>query len=278
MDLKRPRKLDLNKPLLSTKKLSIVVSGTSCASTSVGKTVKNNTCYEERVPFSWERTAGKPKDVAGDHNEEETPRLRLPPCLWHPPNEEPISDNEADKGNDHHEDQDGCVEDVEDDNDVDEMFESDLLSDAMEVVSLSDALDIVQKTERARRKSANEGLRLKLEEDSNNNNGNESPNYLIKRFLPDATALAASSTLHLSKNMIMENKICDSSGSYLDAYVTTPKGCGLEVLFPWRLKHKLCAMKSPVLPCSSISMQKQQHQNRRKGRGSDHKQCTNYKV
>ncbi|XP_028764477.1 uncharacterized protein LOC114722577 [Neltuma alba] len=259
MDLRRPRKLDLNKPLLSTKRLSIVVGDTSCSSTSLGKTVQNNTS-EERVPFSWEKSPGKPKNV-DDNNEEETPRLRLPPCLWHPPNQEPGAD-EADKGEDHHQDE-GRVVDDDEDEDEDEKFDSDVLSDAMEVFSLSEALDIVQKSERVRRKSANEGLRLKLEEDSNN--GNESPNYLIKRFLPDATALAASSTLHFSKSM-MDNKICDSSGSYLEAYVASPKGCGLEVLFPWRLKHKLCAMKSPVLPCSSTRMQKQ-HQNRRKIKG-----------
>ncbi|XP_054779695.1 uncharacterized protein LOC129287528 [Prosopis cineraria] len=268
MDVKRPRKLDLNKPLLSTKRLSIVVADTSCSSTSVGKTVQNNTS-EERVPFSWEKAAGKPKD-ADDHNEEETPRLRLPPCLWHSPNQEPEAD-EADMGDDHHRDE-GCVDDGSSGGggDDEEKFDSDFLSDAMEVFSLSEALDIVQKSEKARRKSANEGLRLRLEEESNN--GNESPNYLIKRFLPDATALAASSTLHFSKSM-MDKKICDSSSSYLEAYVASPKGCGLEVLFPWRLKHKLCAMKSPVLPCSGTSMQKQ-HQNRRKVRRSAHKDCT----
>ncbi|KAI9077764.1 hypothetical protein K1719_040250 [Acacia pycnantha] len=264
MDLKRPRKLDLNKPLMSTKRLSIVVAHTSCSSTSLGKkTVQNNTSVEEeRVPFSWEKAAGKPKDVGDYHNEEETPRLRPPPCLWYPPNQEPEAENESDKA---------CVA-ADDDDEDDEKFDSGVLTDAMEVFSLSDALDIVQKSERARRRSANEGLRLKLEEDSNNNNGNESPNYLIKRFLPDATALAASSTLHFPES-ITDNKICDSSGSFVGAYVDSPKGCGLEVLFPWRLKHKLCAMKSPVLPCSSISMQKQ-HQNRAKNRGSAHKHCT----
>lgn len=262
MDLKRPRKLDFNKPLLSTKRLSIVVADTSCSNYN---SVKNTS--DERVPFSWEKSAGKPKDVrrvSHDRNEEETPRLRLPPCLWHhQPNKEAYVDNNGDDvdDGDDGDDGDGDGNDlaVSHGNYDDEKFDSDVLSDAMEVFSLSEALDIVQKSENARRESRNEGLILKLQEESNN--GSHSPSYLIKRFLPDATALAASSALQFSNN-----KICDSSNGYLDAYVaSSPKGCGLEALFPWRLKHKLCALKSPILPCSSATnMQKQQNSSEQK--------------
>lgn len=253
MDLKCPRKLDFNKPLLSTKRLNIVVSDR----------VQNT--RDERVPFSWEKSAGTPKYV--HHDEEETPRLRPPPCLWNQENKELSADLHEAYGDD--DDDDLAAYDDDDDSDDNEKFNSDFLSDAMEVFSLSEALDIVQKTEKVRRKSRNEGLILKLAEDANNHNGNQSPNYLIKRFLPDATALAASSALEFSKPMMMmdNNKVCDSSSSaYLEAssYVaSSPKGCGLEILFPWRLKHKLCAMKNPILPCSSSTTMQKQHEHKK---------------
>lgn len=270
MDLKRPRKLNLNAPLLSTRRLgfSVVAADTSCSSNSLC-TVQN---AGERVPFSWEQAPGKPKDVILERNDStqdcDTPRPTLPPCLWHQTKEA----SEAEVHDSNH-----AFHDQDDDDNKDDVF-----SDAMDVFSLSEALDIVQKkSENVHSdKNKNDGLRLKLAE----SNGYQSPTYMINRFLPDATALAASSALHFPCNL--DKRVCDTcsyhecyiSGSSRHSYASnSPKGCGLEVLFPWRMKHKLCAMKNPVLPCST-NLQKHQHSSKqKKHRSSAHMPCTNVK-
>ena len=61
----------------------------------------------------------------------------------------------------------------------------------MEVLSQSEALEIVQQSE-SNHSGINDGFRLKLAE----SNGDQSPTYMINRFLPDATALAVSSAVH----------------------------------------------------------------------------------
>ncbi|XP_057745446.1 uncharacterized protein LOC130963335 [Arachis stenosperma] len=230
MDLlkqQRPRKLNLNAPLLSTKRY--------CFSSPSDN---NSLCAGAGVPFSWEQAPGKPKhNDKNDYAEAgDTPRPRLPPPV-------------ANVSND----------------DDDEVY-----SDAMDVFSLSEALDIVQKkSEKARynnNSNTNEGLlRLKIQE----SDGYQSPTYMINRFLPDATALAASSALHFPSNC--DEKGCETcsyqecclsparssavrndnynDNAYSYSYSYSPKSCycGLEVLLPWRVKHKLCSMKSPVL-------------------------------
>ncbi|KAK7260010.1 hypothetical protein RIF29_25698 [Crotalaria pallida] len=267
MDLKRPRKLNLNAPLLSTRRPGFsVVADASCSSNSLG--IVQNT--DERVPFSWEQVPGKPKDIIIDSSncieDRGTPRPTLPPCLWHPANKT----SEADVGNSDH-----AFHDQDDD------YKDDIFSDAMDVFSLSEALDIVQKkSENVHQSDKNDGLRLKLAE----SDGYQSPTYMINRFLPDATALAASSALHFPSN----SEVCDTcsypecylSGSARhSSYASSPKGCGLELLFPWRMKHKLCAMKSPVLPCSTTNLQKHhQHSSKhKKHRSLTHMPCTNVK-
>jgi len=247
MDRKRPRKLDLNAPLLSTRRS--VVGDSSYYSTSSVSAIQNTS---ERVPFSWEKAPGKPKVTERNSNAQDggTPRLRLPPSKW-------LLSKEASET------------DVDDANDA--------FSDAMDVFSLSEALDYVQRKSENVHSEKNEGLRLKLAE----SNGYQSPTYMINRFLPDATALAASSALHFSGNF--EDKDCDTCGSYPQcytrhSYASSPKGCGLELLFPWRVKHKLCAMESPVLPCST-NLHKHQRSSKQKKHGSsiNYIPCTNVK-
>ena len=53
---KRHRKLNLNAPIMSTRRFGSVVADTS---SSLG-TFQNTS---ERVPFSWEKEPGKPKDT-----------------------------------------------------------------------------------------------------------------------------------------------------------------------------------------------------------------------
>lgn len=261
MDLKRPRKLNLNAPLLSTRRLgSSVVGDISCSSYSVGAV--QNAC--ERVPFSWEKAPGKPKYAERSDNTEDdsTPRLRLPPRHWLPP-------NEARKANADH-----GGGDCDNNENSDDVF-----SDAMDVFSLSEAIDIVQKKAENANSDNNDRLRLKLAE----SNGYQSPTYMINRFLPDATALAASSALHFSSDF--EHNVCDTC-SYPECYMkgskrhsyASSKGCGLELLFPWRIKHKLCALESPVLPCSTnMHKQHQRSSKQKKHRSSTYIPCTNVK-
>ncbi|KAK7390329.1 hypothetical protein VNO78_25632 [Psophocarpus tetragonolobus] len=268
MDRKRPRKLNLNAPLLSTRRFgSPVVVDTSCSSNLA---VANQNA-SERVPFSWEQAPGKPKDTerSDSNQDEDTPRLRLPPSHWFPPKEAAKADVH-DGGDAFHEQGDGSC-DGNDDKD-------DFFSDAMDVFSLSEALDYVQKKSENTHSDKNDGLRLKLAE----SNGYQSPTYMINRFLPDATALAASSVVHFPTNF--EENVCDTcypecyiSGSTRHSYASSPKGCGLEILFPWRMKHKLCAIESPVLPCSTNLRKHRRSSKQKKHSSSTYIPCTNMK-
>lgn len=242
MDFKRHRKLNLNAPILSTRRLSSVVAAdTSYSSSSLG-TIQNTT--SERVPFSWEKEAGKPK-----YMERSVPEL--PSCHWFPSNETPESD--ADN--------------------VDDFF-----SDAMDdVFSLSEALDIVQKRTEKENSENNDGLKLKLAE----SNGYQSPTYMINRFLPDATALAASSSALNFPTNFEENvwDTCSYSARHsCDSSSLSPKGCGLDLLFPW-MKHKFCAVESPVTPCSTNLQKHQRDSKQKKHRrsSSSYIPCTNVK-
>ncbi|MED6209376.1 hypothetical protein PIB30_054031, partial [Stylosanthes scabra] len=114
--------------------------------------------------------------------------------------------------------------------------------------------------------SSNGVLRLKLSE--SNDNADQCSSYMINRFLPDATALAASSSAHFANNGFSK-KGCDSRHSYASS---SPKGCNsLQVLFPWRLKHKICSIKSPVMTCSTNVQNHQQSLRKKKHCPSLHK-------
>ncbi|WJX42935.1 hypothetical protein P8452_30108 [Trifolium repens] len=262
---KRHRKLNLNAPIMSTRRFGSVFADTS--SSSLGGTFQNTS---RRVPFSWEKEPGKPKDCS-----------KLPPChRWFPRKE---SADQPDVGNDY-----------DDRDDIDN--KDDIFSDAMDdVFSLSEALDIVQRKSEKAHSDNNDGLKLKLAECS----GYQSPTYLINRFLPDATALAASSSA-LNFHSDYEENICNTcsypecylseSGRHSHSYAyasgsssTSPKGCGLEVLFPWRnMKHKFCSIESPVLPCSATTNLQKHQRNLRESKQKKHQSsayipCTNVK-
>ncbi|XP_004506820.1 uncharacterized protein [Cicer arietinum] len=215
---KRHRKLNLNAPIMSTRRIG---SGAADTSSSLGK-VQNTS---QRVPFSWEKEPGKPKDL-------EMNGLELPPschccflrkeqcCLSYFPRKELDDQSYI-----------GYCCDEEDD-----------------VFSLSEALDIVQRKSEC---DNNNGLKLKLAEC----NGYQSPTYLINRFLPDATALAASSVLHFTNNF--KEKVCDSSYAYGSS--SSPKGCGLEDFLPrLTMKHNQQNFKqkkyrsSVYIPCTNV--------------------------
>lgn len=112
-------------------------------------------------------------------------------------------------------------------------------SDAMETFSLSAAIDMVESAEMEKR---NGNMLNGMELDSG---GNQSPSFIIQRFLSDAKALAVSSGLPIPKNVSDQRKPQMINGE--------PKGCGLGLdgLLPWRTKQKQkqkppCGVKSPV--------------------------------
>nr|XP_043637483.1 uncharacterized protein LOC122608438 [Erigeron canadensis] len=196
---KDPRKLNLDAPLLSTRR----PNGPNNQSLSrVGSWDSRN-----RVPFSWEQSAGKPKDTGStrDVDEFHVPPPRLPPGRKLPENEYDGDDD---------------------------------FSDAIDTFSLSAAIDIVESAEMAKRNgNMLDGVSL-------DSGGNQSPTFIIQRFLSDAKALAISSGLPIPKN------ISNQTEKYQPRMINTaPKGCGLGInsLFPWRTKNKVpCSVKSPV--------------------------------
>ncbi|KAA0037732.1 hypothetical protein IC582_019988 [Cucumis melo] len=261
------RKLNFNAPLLTTRRPAANVD---LDRVSVSGSVRISlSTTSDRVPFCWEQAPGKPKEYAerchdsADHGgDATTPRPTLPPGWWRPPVQTRRNSRHL-HCNDGHRCDDNV--DVDDNNDENSSGSGYVLSDVMDVFSLSEAIDIVEKAEKARKFSDELNLKeLKLheeeeeEEERNNGNYNRSSNFMIERFLPDATALAASSVL---------NRHAFSPQRVAKRPFSPPKGCGLDVLFPWRIKHhhQLCGVKSPVrdggrsLGSKSSAKQKKHH-------------------
>ncbi|KAI3759901.1 hypothetical protein L1987_50286 [Smallanthus sonchifolius] len=185
-------KLNLDAPFLSTRRPN--------AST----THPNSRPPSNRVPFSWELSAGKPKHTGTQSSHD---HVQVPP----PPGRKLVEkENEYDGDDD--------------------------FSDAMDTFSLSAAIDMVESAEMAKR---NGNMLDGMELDSG---GNQSPTFIIQRFLWDAKALAVSSGLPIPNNISNQRSQMINS---------SPKGCGLGLdgLFAWRTKHKRkppCGVKSPV--------------------------------
>ncbi|CAK9183122.1 unnamed protein product [Ilex paraguariensis] len=227
MDMRFPRKLDFNAPFLSTRRPNCVTIGDM----SNSNTQSARRDGSSRVPFSWEQIPGKPKET--DTNDTVVPPPKLPPGRWHPPKEATSEENgESDRG---HQD-DGCG-DI-DDNDNDDVF-----TDANEKFSLSDV-----GAETTDKDNVLRAANLHIESWCSQ----KKPNFMIQRFIPDAKALAASSALTFSKNV---NKKLPISCTVAEGCVSravrqsysSPKGCGLDIFFPWRIKHtRPCGVKSPI--------------------------------
>ncbi|XP_023545068.1 uncharacterized protein LOC111804477 [Cucurbita pepo subsp. pepo] len=213
------RKLNFNAPLLTTRR--------PAANVGIGRLSISGSTTSDRVPFCWEQAPGKPKDyVERCHDvvydsSATTPRPTLPPRWWRPPiqTKENTRRSESD----------------------DNLSESDyVLSDVVDVFSLSEAIDIVEKAEKDLKLNELNLYREKEEEEEGKNvSCKRSSNFMIERFLPDATALAASSVL---------NRHAFSPQRVGGRPFSPPKGCGLDMLFPWRIKHhhRLCGVRSPV--------------------------------
>ncbi|KAJ8898941.1 hypothetical protein K2173_008437 [Erythroxylum novogranatense] len=221
-------KLHFNLPLLSIRR--------RCPSEDQGRSATTDS--HSAIPFCWEQSPGKPKEfvITKEFHTGDTPRPKPPPCRWHLQKEKTKPDDQEHPVNVPEPD-DGCDADVEED---------DVFSDAVEVLSLTEAIDIVQKAE-------DDLDRLNLE--SGEVSDCDSPNFMMRRFLPDATALASASILEASKNI---NKTLPyNSCKFLDEFdhgkagglhssESSPKGCGLEIFLPWRTKHRICGLKSSL--------------------------------
>lgn len=234
-------KLNFNAPLLSTRHPGGFPLVGIPRSYSQGTSRDTST----RVPFSWEQAPGKPKDTRRFEPDEDEdlppPPPGLPPGRWNPPKE----DSEEENYQHYDDNDDGFDADV------------DLFSDAIDMFSLSDALDHI--VEAAEKVHGLDGLKLGALE----SRGRSSPNFIIQRFLPAAQALAASSALNSSRNLNRrvphssshpEDCLTQQGGRSCSSSSSSPRGCGLEFFFPWRMKHKLCGVKSPVRHCPTPSM------------------------
>ncbi|GMJ08406.1 hypothetical protein like AT3G51760 [Hibiscus trionum] len=241
MERKRPRKLNLYAPLLSTRRhLSDEVS---CTNTLAGYKDSSN-----GIPFCWEQAPGKPKNADRSNNadEAETPRPKPPPGRWLPPKKE----TNGNYYHNHDHNDEGC--------------DADVFSDAVEVLSLTEAIDMVEKTEKFHGSTRDlDGFSLAM---SLEHSDCPSPSFIIERFLPDAiaVALAASSALNMSKTKLpylcnyTDQSPCVSQAVIKRSSLSSPKGCGLEMLLPWRMKHKLCSVRNPIKEKSSNIVQPKQ--------------------
>ncbi|XP_021744879.1 uncharacterized protein LOC110710847 [Chenopodium quinoa] len=254
IDTKRPRRLDLNAPLLSTRRSNFTPATVRDMRSSLELSRTGSLRgFSNRVPFSWEQSPGKPKyAITSDHNGVEEgnkvlPLPKPPPIRWQ--EDEPTLTNhkDGDKG-DYGE---GIADNVDKKkNNNDNNDDGGSFSDAIDLFSLAESLTTSE--------------RLDLESDFNGDNGSLSPNFMIQRFLPAATALAASSLSALAANKDKNNHpssdkkymgVLSNSNHFRDgscvprvageAYSST-KGCGFQIFFPWRAKHRLCGVKSPV--------------------------------
>ncbi|KAA8517738.1 hypothetical protein F0562_015203 [Nyssa sinensis] len=254
MDKKCPRKLDFNLPLLSTRHPNGITSVEMSNTNSLGV----SSDVSDRIPFSWELSPGKPKDMdTNDTDDMVVPPPKPPPGWRHPPIEATKVDHDGDDGCDGDVDDGGGDDDDDDDSD-------DFFSYAIDMLSLYESMDVVDRAKTVN--GLGGGLNLEREECS----GNQSPNFMIQRFLPDATALAAASALAVSRNL---NRQLGRSSNYQEGYVSRTvgqsdssslKGCGFDIFFPWSMKCKPCGVKSPVSRQASLNVKHQQWSTKRK--------------
>lgn len=204
-----PRKLDLNAPFLSTRRIELPRLSTRRPSW--------DTC--NRVPFSWEQTPGKPKGGLKTFDEEHIDVLppKLPPCRWHPPAELAVDTRKDSNVGDTNNDQDRRLNEGD-------------FSDAIDIFSLSESVDFFD--------------RNVDDFDTRESSATQSPSFIIQRYLSDAKALAAASSAVIPAST---SNNYHSSRTVGQSY-SSPKSCGLDIFFPWRMKHKLCGVKTPVNP------------------------------
>ncbi|KAJ4979874.1 hypothetical protein NE237_010654 [Protea cynaroides] len=232
--------LDFSAPLLSARRAAHLSSEDSNLNHHRGVLVRD---ISKRVPFSWERAPGMPKDnVRSDKHValDLPPPPKLPPARWRPTPKEETDDS----------DNDG---DEDDDEDDDEDEDDDVFSDAMDMFFLSESLDV----------GDFDMSRFDLE--IIDARGDRSPGFIIRRVLPTSNAVASCSSsnppVRSAASRNSNRRVRCSKGlnnthcvhrSVAESY-TSPKACGLTSFFPWRMKPMICGLKSPIRPGSRQS-------------------------
>ena len=140
---------------------------------------------------------------------------------------------------------------VANDNNNNKNYNDDASWDGLDLFSLAPSLNPSERPDGDRARDDTD-----LESNIGGNNGSSTPNFMIQRFLPVATALAASALSDLNSNQHpisrypSNNDITSMEGSSVPRVAvqvfSTSKGCRFELLFPWRAKHRLCKIKTPV--------------------------------
>ncbi|KAF9592329.1 hypothetical protein IFM89_014237 [Coptis chinensis] len=154
----RLRKLNLNAPILSTRR----AGGSNCLKSI---DADQEVC-SQRIPFSWEQVPGTPKGTVNrEVSAGEFRPPKLPPCQWHSTKGVQGSSNDNYKSNGEDED--------------------DVFSDAIDMFSMSESLSVADSASNSRGLSS---INLKIMESREH----QSPDFIIRRFLPDANALASS--------------------------------------------------------------------------------------
>ncbi|OWM75719.1 hypothetical protein CDL15_Pgr021884 [Punica granatum] len=218
------KKLNLNIPLLSVRRLGSCSHNFEEASSIISRQGLPKSDTSERVPFSWEQAPGKPKarpDQLRLHeiiSADQPPRPKPPPGRWHqqhPTENIVIKEDGADGGDDQFMidscslDDHNCCSNYNSDDVVRDRF-----SDAVDTISLSEAIDILEKSDRVHELDAS---KLKMVEAA----GNLSPSFMINRFLPDANALAVES-------------FCSRPNLHRDYWMITNNGDDEYPLSTWR--------------------------------------------
>ncbi|XP_077215492.1 uncharacterized protein LOC143850061 [Tasmannia lanceolata] len=242
-------KLDLDAPLLSTRRLGCFAHVDEKHQTDMKIGAKSNTSIN--VPFVWETVPGMPKVMElGCCRAGELSPPKLPPGRCHELQD--YGDKNTKNPNN------------DDDND------DDVFSDAMDMTSLSESLGVSMSGV-----SGLDGLDL----EGLNSVGSLSPSFIINRFLPAANALASSSSsssfLPPSKNPIKRvppdrhrpqkkprvsgPQSVETRHSVECVSYSPPKACGLEFFLPWRLKNMHCGFKSPIQSCSTSTVKLKSH-------------------
>ncbi|KAI4320093.1 hypothetical protein MLD38_033607 [Melastoma candidum] len=254
-DKKNPGILNLNAPLLSTRRPFFPSRQRLSTSSRPLSPPPPHQC----IPFSWELTPGLPKlidcppssDSFNDyapHGGFFTPRPRPPPGRY-------LSSRR------HIRRMSLCDRDELDDASYYCCYDNptsrpDSLSasniNAVDTFSLSEAIDALEKAEVDASDSNPSALKRMAETAEGS-----SPSFMINRFLPDANALAASSALryYSSSSSSWNNKTRrqGSQGSYSsrdegdeegEVRWWSSKACGMERVLQWGMKPRLCGDSS----------------------------------
>lgn len=236
----RPGKLNFNAPLLTTRR-PVGMKTLEMPHLGVSRDFTTTSSSPVRIPFSWEQIPGKPKNLEGhvinvdlNHFLPPPPPPKLPPRRWIP---------EAAEANDNEDGFDGDVEDYCNNEEEDDQSES----DAIDVFSLGQSVEeVVEPGDGLVEMFGFEGLI-----DRDRGGGYHSPNFIIQRFLPDAKALAASTS-----NTVHQADLVDDHRAISVRRAIT-KGCGLHHFFPWKMKPKPCGTKNPVVFAAPQFMHRQ---------------------